>query len=184
MVLKSWWVNYQQLQRTSLCNGFSTSSWRHQLGGRYPFSLLNNQVWDWTLHTGSKSYNIPASAGASKWPVWFYPALLKRGKKIQNKVLLNSVQESFYPKQRRIRLTKHNNIKNFYFSFFSPLFFCCVKFCYYTYSFAPRWEQKTKVNMCRSSTWIFDDIILFHFHSSNRLFNIHSKMKFEKVAGV
>lgn len=72
----------------------------------------------------------------------------------QSQVLLNPVKESFYSIQRRIRLTNHNNIKNFYFSFSSSFFFfyCCVKFHYYAHSFVPKWEKKTMVNLCTCST--------------------------------
>lgn len=63
-------------------------------------------------------------------------------------VLPNPRKESWYSKWRRIRLTNHNNIKNFYFLFI----FCCVKFCYYTHSFVTKWKRKSKVNLCKCST--------------------------------
>lgn len=97
-------TSYRPLENLS-CNGpwskaGSTSSWRHQLGGQlhFPAKWLGLRFLD--------TCNVPASAGASKWPVWFYPALIKQEKNPeQSQILPNPVKKSFYLKQRRNRQT-------------------------------------------------------------------------------
>lgn len=99
------------------------------------------------LRTGSEnfqqSWSLAAGIYSSK-----VTSLIFSDPQRECHVLPNPRKESWYSKQRRIRLTNHNNIKNFYFLFI----FCCVIFCYYTHSFVTKWKRKSKVNLCKCST--------------------------------